>query len=532
MRKIIFIFLFVFQWSSAQEDARIYFTDKPNAQAFLDQPLSMLSQRALDRRMAQNIPLSLNDVPVETTYIDAVSNANGIEYKAQSKWMNCVHVRGTVQDIQALTALPFVDHVEFANPALNSKSSQPSQPLATSKTNEVQVSYNYGNATSQVQMLNTHLLHQADFTGAGKIIAVLDSGFLGVDTATPFQRLFSNNLILGGYNYVAQSSNVFDLHNHGTMVLSAMGAFSDGQLIGTAPNAQYYLYVTEDVSEENPVEESYWVQAAEEADRMGADIITSSLGYFQYDNPNYSHTYATMTGDAAFASKGVNIAFSKGIVVVVSAGNSGNSTEPHVGVPAEATHALAVGAVDSAEFRANFSSIGPSFDGRIKPDVMALGVGSAVSTPQGDFVYVNGTSLSCPILSGSIACLWAAVPQLTNQQVVDLVKQSADRYSNPNNQYGYGIPDLFAAYANALKTEMFSAVQLHVFPNPAQDFFTIHGLQNKTTLTLFTALGQVVLTQEVDNLHNTIVINQIPPGMYLYQLTQNQQMITGKIIIK
>ncbi|MFY7756964.1 MAG: peptidase S8, partial [Flavobacterium stagni] len=265
MRKIIFIFLFIVQWSSAQEDARIYFTDKPNAQAYLDNPLSMLTQRALDRRVAQNISLSLNDVPVETAYIDAVSNANGIEYKAQSKWMNCVHVRGSVQDIQALTALPFVDHVEFANPALNSKSSQPSQPLVTSKTNEVQVSYNYGNATSQVQMLNTHLLHQADFTGAGKIIAVLDSGFLGVDTATPFQRLFSNNLILGGYNYVAQSSNVFDLHNHGTMVLSAMGAFSDGQLIGTAPNAQYYLYVTEDVSEENPVEESYWVQAAEEA---------------------------------------------------------------------------------------------------------------------------------------------------------------------------------------------------------------------------------------------------------------------------
>jgi serine protease AprX len=212
-----------------------------------------------------------------------------------------------------------------------------------------------------VQMLNTHLLHQADYTGSGKIIAVLDSGFLGVDTAAPFQRLFTQNLILGGYNYVSQNTNVYDLHQHGTMVLSSMGGFVDGQLVGTAPNAQYYLYVTEDVSQENPVEESYWVQAAEEADRVGADIITSSLGYFQYENTNYSYTYSQMTGDSAFASKGVNVAFSKGMVVVISAGNSGNTTEPHVGVPAEATHALAVGAVDAAEVKAGFSSIGPSF---------------------------------------------------------------------------------------------------------------------------------------------------------------------------
>ncbi|RXR23262.1 S8 family serine peptidase [Flavobacterium stagni] len=532
MRKIIFIFLFIVQWSSAQEDARIYFTDKPNAQAYLDNPLSMLTQRALDRRVAQNISLSLNDVPVETAYIDAVSNANGIEYKAQSKWMNCVHVRGSVQDIQALTALAFVDHIEFANPTLNSKASQPSQPLSTSKTNEVQVSYNYGNATTQVQMLNTHLLHQADFTGSGKIIAVLDSGFLGVDTAAPFQRLFTQNLILGGYNYVSQNTNVYDLHQHGTMVLSSMGGFVDGQLVGTAPNAQYYLYVTEDVSQENPVEESYWVQAAEEADRLGADIITSSLGYFQYENTNYSYTYSQMTGDSAFASKGVNVAFSKGMVVVISAGNSGNTTEPHVGVPAEATHALAVGAVDAAEVKAGFSSIGPSFDGRIKPDVMALGVSAAVSNPQGNLVYVNGTSLSCPILSGSIACLWAAVPQLTNQQVVDMVKQSADRYTAPNNQYGYGIPDLNVALTNALGNTAFTPTNFQVYPNPVAHEFSIVGIQNPGTIQLINTLGQVVLTQKINTSTTAIEVGELPSGIYCYQIIQNQQVITGKIIKK
>ena len=532
MRIIIFIFLFIFQWSSAQEDARVYFTDKPNAQAYLDNPISMLTQRAIDRRVAQNIPLTLNDVPVETTYIDAVRNANGIEYKAQSKWMNCVHVRGSVQDIQALSSLSFVHHIEFANPALNSKSTPTELPFITSKTNAVQVSYNYGNATTQVQMLNTHLLHQADHTGSGKIIAVLDSGFLGVDTAAPFQRLFTQNLILGGYNYVSQSTNVYDLHQHGTMVLSSLGGFVDGQLVGTAPNAQYYLYVTEDVSQENPVEESYWVQAAEEADRVGADIITSSLGYFQYENTNYSYTYSQMTGDSAFASKGVNIAFSKGMVVVISAGNSGNTSEPHVGVPAEATHALAVGAVDAAEVKAGFSSIGPSYDGRIKPDVMALGVSAAVSNPQGNLVYVNGTSLSCPILSGSIACLWAAVPQLTNQQVVDFVKQSADRYTAPNNQYGYGIPDLNIALTNALGNAAFTISNFQVYPNPVEYDFSITGIQNAGAIQLVNTLGQVVLTQKIDSTTPTIDVSELPSGIYCYQITQNQQVITGKIIKK
>jgi len=533
MRNIFFVFLFVFQWITAQEDARIFFTDKPNAQFYMNNPLSMLTQRALDRRIAQNIPLTLNDVPLESSYRDAVINANGIVYKAESKWMNCIHVRGSVQDIQALLSLPFVHHIEFANPALNAKSNSASlNQLSTYKTNEVQTSYNYGNATTQIQMLNTQVLHQANFTGTGKVIAVLDSGFLGVNTAAPFQRLFTNNLLLGGYNYVSQSSDIFSLHNHGTLVLSAMGAYSEGQLVGTAPSASYYLFITEDVVEENPVEESYWVQAAEEADRLGADIITSSLGYFQYDNLNYSYTYASMTGDSAFASKGVNIAFSKGMLVVVSAGNSGNSTEPHVGVPAEATHALAVGAVDSAEFRASFSSIGPSFDGRIKPDVMALGVGSAVANPQGNFTYVSGTSLACPILSGSIACLWSAFPQLTNQQVLDLVKQSADRFTNPNNQYGYGIPDFNLAYANALHSVSFMDSQFQIAPNPVGDQFAVHGLSSVATLQLVNALGQIVLEHEIHPNENIVVVDAIPSGIYSYQIKQNHHVITGKIIKK
>lgn len=367
MKKLTyFIVLFVSLTNFAQQqDAWIYFNDKPNASTFLANPLSMLSQRALDRRMAQNIVLDNTDVPVHQAYIDQIAATSGIVVMAKSKWLNAIHVRGSQTDIQALTSLSFVNSIDFANKALNTRLVQPKdlKIKKVEKKFEEQVMYNYGGSNNQIEMLNGHLLHQQDYTGQGKIIAVLDSGFIGVDTATPFQNLIANNQILGGYNFPDRNTNYFSRHNHGTSVLSCMGGFVDGQLVGTAPNAQYYLFITEDINEENPVEESYWVEAAEVADSLGVDIINSSLGYFEYDNPAYSYSYSDMNGSTAFASRGADIAFSKGMMVVISAGNSGNSANPHVAVPAEAIHALAIGAVDSNENYASFSSIGPFFDG-------------------------------------------------------------------------------------------------------------------------------------------------------------------------
>lgn len=530
MRNLFLLLFWVSALGWAQEDARVYFADKPNAQAYFDAPLTMLTQRALDRRIQQNIPLSLDDVPVESTYIQAISNVPGITYKAQSKWMNCIHVRGSVAAIQGLMSFPFVERIVFANPQLNAKSTSQA-PTVQPKSMALQTTYSYGNAQNQVTMLNTHLLHQQNHAGAGKIIAVLDSGFQGVDTAPPFQSLFSQNRYLGGYSYVSQSTNVFDLHNHGTLVLSSMAAVTDGTLVGTAPTASYYLFITEDVMEENPVEESYWVQAAEEADRLGCDIISSSLGYYGYDNPAYSYSYSNLTGNQAFASQGANKAFSKGMVVVVSAGNSGNSTAPYVAVPAEATHALAIGAVDSMEFRASFSSIGPTFDGRVKPDLMARGVGAAVCTPQGDFTYVSGTSLSCPIISGSIACFWAAAPQLTNQQVVDLVKQSADRFANPTMEYGYGVPDFAVALSNALSVTSFSTPAIKVYPNPFDDFVTFHGdFSEPMTLRVYNAMGQLVRESRLTSALPYVSMGEFPSGWYTYTLYSTTQSFSGKLI--
>nr|MBP6001729.1 S8 family serine peptidase [Flavobacterium sp.] len=325
-KTVLFLLFFISIPSFSQEDAWVYFTNKPNAQYFLDNPLQMLTSRALLRRSNQNIPLTLNDVPVHQPYIDQVDAIPGIVVMAKSKWLNCVHVRGALSDIQSLSSLSFVSSIYYANLSLNSRISTPVSESLFSKKLETEITYSYGNSANQIQMLNGHLLHQSDFVGTGKMIAVLDSGFLNANTILPLQNLYTNNLVLGGYNYVSGSADVYALDSHGTMVLSCMGGKVDGQLIGTAPNAQYYLFVTEDVVNENPVEESYWVEAAEEADRLGVDIITSSLGYFGYDNLNYSYSYSDMTGNKAFASKGANIAFSKGMIVVASAGNSGAST--------------------------------------------------------------------------------------------------------------------------------------------------------------------------------------------------------------
>jgi serine protease AprX len=538
MKKLYFLlFLVIANFGYAQiQDAWVYFNDKPSSATFLASPLSMLTQRSLDRRTAQNIPLDLTDVPVEQSYITQITAATGITVMAKSKWLNALHIRGTQTDIQALTALNFVNNVKFANHSLNpgGRIAQNSNTIkAVNKNLDVQVTYNYGGSQNQIEMLNGHLLHQQNFTGQGKIIAVLDSGFTGVNTAAPFQNLITNNQIIGGYNFPDRNTNYFSRHNHGTNVLSTMGGFSDGQLVGTAPSAQYYLFITEDVNSENPVEESYWVEAAELADYYGVDVINSSLGYFDYDNTAYSHQYEDMIGNKTFASRGANMAFSKGIVVVISAGNSGATADPHIATPADAIGALTIGAVDSAEVYASFSSIGPSFDGRIKPDVCAKGAATTVSSPSGTIYTSNGTSFSSPVLAGMVATFWSAVPNLTAQQVVNFVRQSADNYNAPTNQKGYGIPDFQLALTNALSIETIESNQgFLVYPNPTENSVTFQLDKNqKGIVYLYDVLGQNILTKEISENNNFFIIQNLSNGVYYYTF-KSDKTFKGKIIKK
>ena len=536
MKKIVLLFV-VFLSNSAfsQEDAWIYFNAKPNMQAFFDNPLTELSQRSLNRRIAQNIALDSKDAPIHQLYINQIAASNGIVVLAKSKWFNALHVQGTENDIRALTNLSFVERVDFANRILNNplRASTPQKSYKKMpKKLETEVVFNYGDSGNQIQMLNGHLLHEQNYTGTGKIIAVMDGGFPGVNTASPFSRLRDNNQILGGYDYVNRNADFYTGISHGTMVLSTMGGYKDGELVGTAPDASYYLFITEDGNNEWPLELSLWVEAAEEADRLGADILTTSLGYTEFDNPNYNFTYNDMNGVTAFISKGVDMAFSRGMISVNSAGNSGNDSWHFISAPADAIHALAIGAVDSAGEYASFSSQGPSFDNRVKPDVAAQGQQSVLSSTNGTIGTASGTSFSGPIMAGMIACLWQALPDKTNSEIVQLVKESASLYSNPTNELGYGIPDFNLALNTALlNVNSLTNNTFLLYPNPANETITISfpSRFESATFAVYNTIGQLILTKNLTNQNSKVELNGIQSGMYLYTLENKNSIQSGKI---
>ncbi|HQV37156.1 MAG TPA: S8 family serine peptidase [Flavobacterium sp.] len=536
MKKIYFLLLLFCSFSGiSQEDAWVYFTNKPDADFFLQNPLEMLSQRALDRRTTQNIALDLLDVPIAESYKSQIAAQPGITIMAQSKWMNCLHIRGTQAAIEALTSLSFVSSIQFANPTLNQSGRMAStnKEATATKNLDIQVDFSYGGSLNQVQMLGGDLLHQQNFTGNGKIIAVMDNGFPGVNTTQPFQRLRDNNLILGGYDFVDRDEDVYDGGTHGTMVLSTMGGFKEAELVGTAPDAAYYLFKTEANTYENPLEESLWVEATELADSLGVDVINTSLGYSTFDNPAYNYSYADMNGITTFIARGADLAFSRGMICVTSAGNSGNSSWQYISTPADAINTLAVGAVNASGVYASFSSIGPSSDGRVKPDVDAQGVSSTVATSNGSIANANGTSFSGPITAGMVACLWQALPTKTNAELIQLVKESAHLYQNPTAQLGYGIPNFNAALMNALAVNDFETTPFMVYPNPFQDEISIF-LDNKfekAQLELFSVLGQKIKTFSVSG-HQTFDVTEVASGIYFYQITAGNNTFSGKLIKK
>lgn len=536
MKNITLLLVIIFSCSIyGQQDAWVYFNAKPNAQTFFDNPLSELSQRSLDRRTTQNILLDIKDAPMHQPYIDQINATEGIVVLAKSKWFNALHIQGAEENIRALESLGFVDRVDFANRLLNNplRSAVPQKKIKkVNKQFETDVVFNYGNSGNQIEMLNGHLLHQQNYTGTGKIIAVMDGGFPGVNTASTFSRLRNNNQILGGYDYVNRSTDFYNGLSHGTLVLSTMGGFKDNELVGTAPDASYYLFITEDGANEWPLELSLWVEAAEEADRLGVDIINTSLGYTEFDNPNYNFTYADMNGTSTYISKGLDIAFSRGMVCVNSAGNSGNDPWFYISAPADAINALTIGAVNASGNIAGFSSHGPSSDGRVKPDVVAQGQQSVLSSANGNITTASGTSFSGPIIAGMVACLWQALSGVTNWEITQIIKESASIYSNPTSELGYGIPDFNLALTNALlKLNTVSKEKFVVYPNPATDSVSISFPSefDKATIFIYNAIGKLIVSKELSYENRSVALDAFSSGMYWYQIESNKTFQSGKI---
>ena len=531
MKKPLLIIIFLVSQFTvySQQDAWVYFSDKPNATASLSSPISILTQAAIDRKANHSIAIDERDVPVHEPYITLIKASTGITYKAKSKWFNAVHVRGSEVDINSLkTTHSFVDEIVFADSNLNARmeSVQNKFQVEASLTN-----FTYGTTQNQVEMLNVDDLHISNYTGNGVVVAVIDAGFPNVDTMDGFERLRNTGNLMGGYDFVDRTAAVYTSTSsqHGTQVLSTMAGFVQDQYVGTAPDATYYLFRTEDAPTENPVEESYWVEAVERADSLGVHVINSSLGYKDYDNSSYSYTSAQLNGTTAYISKGANIAFEKGLILINSAGNSGASG---VGAPADAAGVLSIAAVDGNGNYASFSSQGSTFQPTHKPDVAARGLGSYVINSSNLITQSNGTSFSSPILAGGVASLVQALPDATNAEIVAYVRESSSQYSNPDFFLGYGIPDFQSALTLGFKHHSEKQMEFEIFPNPAKSnlFVKFSVPLENVKVSIHNVLGQLVYDNSLQSMQ-PINIEALSKGLYVLTIYINSKnSITFKLI--
>lgn len=424
---------------------RLYLKDKDldHTPFSVNRPLEFLSQRSIDRRKRQGIPVDLTDLPVAPAYEKRVTEA-GIEIVGKSKWNNTLLIRiHKDKELRKLEGLEFITKRKKVFQAPDSVSQSMRSNVRNGLNEWSQGDGFYGAADAQLKSLNGKRLHESGYCGKGMMIAVFDGGFMNVDKIPAL-----HNIKLAGVKdfVVPESKNVFGEMEHGTMVLSTMAANAPDFYVGVAPEAQYLLIRCEDERTESLAEEDYWASAAEYADSCGVDVINSSLGYHGFDDSSMDHHYYEQDGNTTLISRTASMCADKGIVCVNSAGNDGMGSWKKINFPADAKDILTVGSINEHGMNAAFSAVGPTADGRIKPDVMAFGSPTCVITGRGSIINDNGTSFSSPLVAGMVACLWQALPGKTAKQIIKLVKLAGDNQQHPDNVFGYGVPDFWKAY--------------------------------------------------------------------------------------
>lgn len=548
---LIFAATFTAYTQVAPDKYFVKFTDKNDSPYSIDNPSEYLSQRAIDRRANQGISIDIKDLPVNPSYVQGVSE-EGATILNRTKWLNGVTIyTDDPSVVSAIEALPYVAGVSapIAGPAAPQagmekpffKNEMYHQDMAGNVTRSgASVNFSYGQSFNQIAMLNGDEMHELGYRGQGKVIAVLDAGFMNANTIPVFDSLWDNNRILGTYDFVKGGQVTFDEHPHGSMVLSCMGGNYPGELIGTAPLASYWLLRTEDGGTEYIIEEYNWVSGAEFADSVGADIINSSLGYTEFQDPSQNHTYADMDGNTAPATIGADVAASRGMLVVNSLGNAGSSSWYYLSVPSDGDSVVGVGAVDGSGNYASFSSHGPSYDGRVKPNLATQGSGVWVADPySGSFTFSGGTSFSSPILAGMAACLWQSNPDQNNMQVLEAMQQSASQFNNPDDFLGYGIPDFIVAknILTVIETHPDNHFLLNVYPSPFSAHLAIElddAVKGAYRVSVSDITGRTVFeTRGSARQGETIILSQlkeIPAGIYLIRFTAGQSVYTNKIV--
>ena len=503
--------------------------DKKGTPYKISQPEAFLSQRSIDRRMRQHILIDETDLPVSRVYLDSLKN-RGLEIVHTSKWLNGATVRtADTTLIKKIATLPFVTMVQLTKPANVLKSF--SNKFSDEVLNTEYDPENYGNALDQLSQLNGQYLHRQGFRGKGIQIAILDAGFLNANIIEAFDSLRNSNRILGTRDFVDPTSDIYTQNYHGMSVLSCMGGNIPGSLVGTAPDASFYLIRSEDVATEYLIEEDNWVAAAEYADSLGVDVINSSLGYSQFNDSLMNHSYADLNGKTTRVTQGANMAFQKGILVFSSAGNEGSKSWKRIIAPSDGENVIGVAAVDKDGLRASFSSVGPAFGGAVKPNVAAMGSGTTLALSNGTIGYASGTSFSSPVLAGMGACLLQANPYAGAKLAKLAIEQSASQYSNPDSLIGFGIPDFEKAdkylkvnSANKLKDKS----SWTVLPNPFSESIFLRNLNtvtNKNYLISIYNLQGICLWQSTFNSEETIVLKNLanlPQGFLILSIRSGE----------
>lgn len=511
----------------AQDVFWVYLKDK-NCET--KSPNDYFSERAIQRRQRINIRWDSRDMPVCGDYVQALNQIQNIRVRQTSRWMNAVsveltgHLAGMITQIQAL---PFVQKIEpikiYSSPALVNENND--------LTLREQIEY--GQTYSQNKMIEIPALHHLGFTGRGMLIGVFDAGFSGVDTVSCFSHIYDENRLVYTENMVNPSEDVYRYSSHGTCVLSLMAGKKEGVFVGTAPDASYALFVTEDVSQEARIEEDHWLRAMEIADSIGVDVINSSLGYSTFDDTLANYTYQNMDGNTTLITRAADIAASRGILVVTSAGNEGSKPWKYITAPADADSVLTVGSVDPNKTYSSFSSVGPTYDGRLKPNVVAQGRNPFVVNPNGQITNVgSGTSFSGPIIAGAAACLWQSAPNYSHMDMIKAIETNASQSTFPENQLGFGIPNFLQSYYYLHPEDSFPLfnLQIDLFPNPMRNelYMQVYSPEQQAVmLSISDVLGQEILPQTSVVFYqgfqkmtiNQIDWNNLKPGTYFFKIS-------------
>lgn len=522
----------------------VRFKNKGNASFTLANPSAYLSQRAIDRRTRYNILYDSTDLPVTPAYITQLRNVPNVTVLNVSKWLNAASIETTdANAITTISGFSFVSSVNglAAKPATEGRGSRNKfaleediipLPVSSAKGEGVMGDFfNYGsNSYNEIHLHNGEFLHNIGMRGQGMQLAVLDGGFMNYTSLKAFDSANANGQILGTWDFVNRESSVVEDHPHGMQCLSTIAANIPGEFVGKAPKASFYLFRTEDVASEYPIEELNWVCGAERADSSGVEVISSSLGYYDFDNATFNYTYANMDGNTTMAVKGADLAAKKGILVFNSVGNEGGNAWNFLVTPSDGDSVVAVGAVSAAGNVGAFSSYGPSADGQIKPDMASVGVAALVQTTSNTVGASNGTSFACPNMAGLGTILWQAFPEFSNMKIIQALKQAGNKFNVPDNRTGFGIPNMKLAFANLLvdystatastagctatvnwNSKDVSAMKYEIERKaPGESVFTKVGEMS--------ALGNTVLSNRTYSFSNSLAALQ--PGTVSYRIRQ------------